>query len=91
MLTHFPYEEGFFIRAGGGLSSILYQIDASWSNSSDTVGGYGVLGGLGYAFWLGKSFNLTVNLDHSRQFYPSSTTKPENSQFTILYLGFDWY
>jgi hypothetical protein len=91
MLTHFPYEEGFFIRVGGGLSNIMYQIDASLSNSSDIVSGYGILGGLGYAFWLGKSFNLTVNLDHSRQFYPSSTTRPENSQFTILYLGFDWY
>ena len=91
MFTHFPYKEGFFIRAGGGLSNIIYVIDTTSGDVSDRVSGYGLLGGIGYAFWLGKSFNLTLNIDHSRQFYSGSTGDPDNSQFTIAYLGFDWY
>ena len=68
MFTHFPKEEGFFIRAGGGLSNLMFEIDGAFS-ASDSTGGFGILGGIGYAFWLGKSFNLTLNIDHSRQFY----------------------
>lgn len=91
MLTHFPWNEGFFLRGGGGLSNIVGEVKSGSLTWSDTASGSGLLGGVGYAFWLGKSFNLTVNLDHSRQFYPSSTTRPESSQFTTLSLGFDWY
>lgn len=91
MLTHFPREEGFFIRAGGGLSSLVIMVDGGYFSGDETVSGVGLLGGIGYAFWLGKSFNLTVNLDHSRQFYSSGAGEPDKSRFTILYLGFDWY
>lgn len=87
MLTHFPNEEGFFIRAGGGFSNIMAKTPVG----TDVVSGYGVLGGIGYAFWLGQSFNLTLNLDHSRQFYSGGTYDPENSQYTAAYVGFDWY
>ena len=90
MFTHFPQEEGFFIRAGGGLSNLTAELDWGFGSVSDTASGFGLLGGLGYAFWLGKSFNLTLNIDHSRQFY-SGGSDPDNSQFTIFYVGFDWY
>ncbi len=89
MLTHFPKEEGFFIRAGGGLSNLTFDVD-TFVTASETFNGFGFLGGIGYAFWLGKSFNLTLNIDHSRQFY-SGGNDPDNSQFTIFYVGFDWY
>ncbi|MCC7201624.1 MAG: hypothetical protein IT393_03020 [Nitrospirae bacterium] len=87
MLTHFPIEEGLFVRVGGGLSNIMYKV----GGSTNVVPGYGLLGGVGYAFWIGKSFNLTLTLDHSRQFYYGSVGEPDTSQFTIAYLGFDWY
>lgn len=87
MLTHFPLEEGFFIRGGGGFSNIMFITPIG----NEVVSGYGILGGVGYAFWLGKSFNLTLNLDHSRQFYSTGTNEPDKSQFTIGYIGFDWY
>lgn len=87
MLTHFPYEEGLFFRVGGGLSNIVAEVDGD----RDVVSGYGILGGVGYAFWLGKSFNLTLNLDHSRQYYSGGSDDPDRSQFTIAYVGFDWY
>ena len=88
MLTHFPKEEVFFIR-GGGLSNIGYTIKGSGNDIKCTETGYGILGGVGYAFWIGKSFNLTLNLDYSRQFYSGDIA--DSSNFTIAYLGFDWY
>lgn len=57
----------------------------------DVVRGFGILGGVGYAFWLGKTFNLTLNIDHSRQYYNSDAFEPNRSQFTSAYVGFDWY
>lgn len=90
MLTHFPWAEGFFVRGGGGLSNIQQEIKGTNSTSAQ-ANGYGVLGGIGYAFWLGKTFNLTLNMDHSRQYYAGGSNKPDNSQFTSAYVGFDWY
>ena len=90
MLTHFPQKEGFFIRAGGGLSNLTAEIDTGLGTASDTISGFGLLGGIGYAFWLGKRFNLTLNIDHSMQFYDGGND-PDSSQFTIFYMGFDWY
>ena len=91
MSTHFPREEGFFVRGGGGLSAMVNTVEGSGKAAAAQVSGYGLLGAVGYAFWLGKSFNLTLNIDHSRQFYPSGSSEPDSSQFTIIYMGFDWY
>jgi hypothetical protein len=44
--------------------------------------------GLGYALQFAQRHNITFTVDHSRQFYGSSTTQPENSQFTAAYLGY---
>ena len=88
MWTHFPQEEGPFFRLGGGPSAITADITTPFGDYSDSESGFGFLGGVGYAFWLRDRFNLTVNLDHSRQSYSGDV---DNSQFTIVYLGFDWY
>lgn len=85
--TFFPWERGLFVRGGVGLSAFTLEIDGE----SESYGGTNLLGGVGYAFWLGKQFNLTVNLDGSKQFYGSSDVEPESSQFWMLYAGFDWY
>ena len=94
MLTLFPQQKGLFIRLGGGASS--FSIDAKYKGYgisetiSETYNGYGGLAGIGYAFWLGRRFNLTLNVDHSRQYY-TDAAGPDESRFTIAYLGFDWY
>lgn len=92
MLTHFPYREGFFFRMGGGYSNLWLTIDTNFGDFDERLDGVGALAGLGYAFWLGKSFNLTLNLDYSQQWYSNDNpSEPDTSQFTILYVGFDWY
>lgn len=91
LMTHFPADEGFFVRLGGGFSNLLTMVETPFGDVSDKVSGVGLLGGFGYALWLGKSFNLTLNLDQSFQWYSSDPGEPDRSQFTILYVGFDWY
>ncbi len=83
-VTWFPAEKGFFVRGGGGLSSIL--IDNG--TTSNRTGGFGLLVGAGYALQVAGRHNITFTADHTRQSYGSSTTKPENSQFTAAYLGY---
>jgi hypothetical protein len=94
-LTVFPFERGLFIRSGLGRSEILareegptlggtYRIDRGASGTNAFFG-------VGWAFWLGQSFNLTVALDTSRQRYSSSFTDPESSSFWALWVGADWY
>ncbi|MFL5263624.1 MAG: hypothetical protein ACJ79L_14570, partial [Anaeromyxobacteraceae bacterium] len=66
--TWFPAERGFFLRGGAGLA--ILSVDAnsgSGGRVSNSYTGVGALAGLGYAFWLGQHFNLTLNLDASVQ------------------------
>lgn len=88
MLTWFPVERGPFLRGGLGLASISEDVTGGGSNSRT---GVGVLVGGGYAFWLGRSFNLTLNLDLSAQSYGKSLNEPKSSSFANLWVGFDWY
>ncbi len=93
--TYFPTERGFFLRGGAGLSVFGVEAEATGASFSDSTSGVSVLGGIGYAFWLGRSFNLTLNLDLSAQSYGSQNDAlgllPESSRFWALYVGFDWY
>jgi hypothetical protein len=91
VVTWFPQQRGFFLRGGGGLSTLVSTASVSGQSGSDTVFGVGVLGGLGYAFWLGQHFNLTLNADVSAQAFPSSSDKPTSAAFFDTYLGFTWY
>ena len=89
VLTYFPVRSGPFVRGGGGFSNLLLEIDSVVGlNVREQYTGFGFLVGAGYAFWLGRRFNLTLNIDHARQFYSGD---PDSSRFTIIYLGFDWY
>jgi len=88
MLTWFPVERFYFLRGGLGLSSFQWKNYNSWEYAS----GVNVDLGAGMAFWLGRSFNLTVNLDYSVQRYGSSKEwVPSRSSFIAIWLGFDWY
>lgn len=88
MLTFFPWERGFFVRAGVGPSFLSFDYN---SYTSSSYAGFNGDVGLGYAFWLGDSFNFTVNGDFAAQTYGSSSNAPESSHFFLFWLGFDWY
>jgi hypothetical protein len=90
MLTWFPMERGLFLRGGAGLSA--FTLDDPSAITLRSIRGVNATVGGGYAFWLGRTFNLTVNLDLSAQRYDSSAAgAPTRSNFTALWLGFDWY
>jgi hypothetical protein len=86
MLTWFPMERGFFLRGGLGLTRLTEEL----SNATASVNGANIDVGAGYAFWMGRTFNLTLNLDFSAQRY-NSNDGPSSSNFTAIWLGFDWY
>lgn len=89
MLTWFPIERGLFLRGGLGVTN--YKVEVKGQGSDDVDGANFTVGG-GYAFWLGRTFNLTLNLDYSAQTYNSGRSgAPSRTNFTALWLGFDWY
>jgi hypothetical protein len=88
MLTWFPVQRGPFLRGGLGLAEISEDITGGRTHSRS---GVGVVVGGGYAFWLGRSFNLTLNLDLSAQSYAKAVNEPKSSSFANLWVGFDWY
>lgn len=90
--TFFPREKGLFLRGGLGRSGLSKTREVGGLTLEDSsVDGFNVTGGIGWAFWLLQSFNLTVNLDLSRQWYASNAAGFESSSFGALWLGFDWY
>ena len=87
--TWFPMGEGLFLRGGAGLSKIVWSVDTPYGDASNSEDGFNVLVGGGYAFWLGQTFNLTLNVDYSTQSYSSDVI--DSSNFWNLWVGFDWY
>ncbi len=91
MGTYFPNEHGLFFRGGGGFSLLsLKSKENDTTTERHSVGGPGLLAGIGYAFWLGESFNITINFDYSRQFYTGDDLI-RGSDFSAIWVGFDWY
>jgi len=93
MATFFPLGAGPFVRGGIGL--------ARWSTSLEQpgaptitkeTGGYTFNAGAGYAFWIGRSFNVTADVAYSMQVYTDGDpTVPDGSSFWSAGLGFGWY
>lgn len=91
MATYFPLVTGFFVRGGTGLALAIQDVSVGVISQSESVSGFDVDVGVGYAFWLLKSFNLTVGIDLAQQFYSKQTGKPDDSRFWTFNLGFMWY
>lgn len=88
MLTWYPLERGPFLRGGAGLSSFRRD----WTGyDTGQFGGANLTIGAGYAFWLGRTFNLSLHLDYSKQWYGANAIALTNSSYAALWLGFDWY
>ncbi len=91
MITWYPMQRGLFLRGGVGVATLSWDFVDAFGRGTDTVDGLGVLGGLGYAFWLGRSFNLTLNADVSAQLFRDELHRPSSARFLDVYLGFGWY
>jgi hypothetical protein len=91
VVTVFPTERGVFLRAGAGLAGLSQEWDDGFQYAYSSVWGGSILGGVGYAWWLGRSFNLTLHADVSAQWYANATGDPSSSAGMNAYLGFRWY
>jgi hypothetical protein len=91
MITYFPMTTGPFLRAGAGVSMYNAQINFGSAHYSKSDVGFGCLAGFGYAFWLGKTFNLALNFDYTFQKYPKKEYKPEDSHFWTIYVSCYWF
>lgn len=91
VLTYFPTGRGLFLRGGAGLAFISSEKDEDgFTVASDDANGVGLMGGLGYAWWLGRRFNLTLHGDVNLHAYTGSDVPSSSATFTG-YLGFRWY
>jgi hypothetical protein len=86
VFTFFPDADGLFLRFGGG-GSLLHVRQAG---ETDVHKGYNGLVGVGYAFWVGERFNLSVRVDHSRARYEKKSAV-ETTELWSAAVGFDWY
>lgn len=91
--TYFPMGHGLSLKGGVGLAqfSQTYKFDGPYADEKYSRSGLNATVGIGYAWWLGRSFNLSVNLDLAAQSYGSSDTEVESSRYGALYVGFDWF
>jgi len=95
VVTYFPFPSGrgLFLRGGAGFAGINSYVSDNFNFTyahSDTYG-LGLLGGLGYAWWLGRQFNLTVHGDVNWHAYTGNADAPSNSATFTGYIGFRWY
>jgi hypothetical protein len=95
VLTFYPFERGLFLRGGAGIASISataesFNVLGNKTKTTDSASGGDIALGAGYAFWLGQRFNLSLNLDWSRQFFGRSENV-DGASFWRFGLGFGWY
>ena len=84
-LTWFPWESGLFLKAGAGISTFGVTVDSDTTRST----GFGFLLGAGFALQLVGSHHVTLSVEQTWQSYGgSSSTKPDSSQFTSVFLGY---
>jgi hypothetical protein len=91
MVTFFPMERGLFLRGGVGLSRITADVTNGVDRVAETNSGVNLTVGAGYAFWIGRTFNMTINLDLSAQKFNSGKLTVTSGSTAALWLGFDWY
>jgi hypothetical protein len=88
----FPWERGAFARVAAGRSILLVDTDGPVLIGKGTYGGWNIIGGVGYAFWLGKAFNLTLNVDYqAHRFSSDGDIDVARGSGWSTWVGFDWY
>jgi opacity protein-like surface antigen len=91
VVTFFPTGRGLFLRGGAGFAQISSEVDDGFFVDRSDANGVGLLGGVGYAWWLGRRFNLTLHGDVNLHAYSGNSDAPSSSTTFTGYLGFRWY
>lgn len=88
----FPWERGAFARVTAGRSILLVESDGPVLAGKGSYAGWNAIGGVGYAFWLGQTFNLTLNLDYqAHSFSDAGPIDVTGAGGWSAWVGFDWY
>ena len=92
--SYFPKSKGLFYRGGLGYSSYSFKSETFVPSSQrdEILHDYSVAGiggeiGLGYAFWMGRSFNLTLSGNIGGNYFKDA----EVSIWKQYSLGLMWY
>ncbi len=89
-ISYYPMEKGLFLKTGAGISRTNVVVGNIGVYEQENYTGTGFLFGFGYDFWLGKSFNLGIHAEYSKQSYIHSNA-PDDTEFTTVYLSFYWF
>lgn len=90
VFTLYPAGRGLFFRGGGGLSSLALDEHAP-VHLHRRYDGLNVAGGAGYAWWIGRRFNFSLDLEGSRHRLFRSAEGPRSATFWTLLAGIGWY
>ncbi len=85
---YYPMNEGIFLKAGIGRSVYQMTISGGPFKISESESGLALLGGIGYAAWLGETFNLCFHLDYTTQSYGEVI---DSSKFWAIYMSAYWF
>jgi hypothetical protein len=88
----FPWRDGAFLRGAAGASNVLVTSDGPVLSGTGTLWGGNALVGLGYAWWVGETFNLTFGADYRRLWrFRGGVEGVGTAGGWSACLGFDWY
>ena len=85
-VTIFPFDKGLALKGGFGAAIAVHD----YEDSSESYIGTAYLVGAGYHLWLGRTFNLGINFDYSRQRYNDEDFY-DDTDFYSAYVSFYWF
>jgi hypothetical protein len=82
----FPFDRGPFVRVGVGYGRLAFDTSATGYHQAESLGGFGVVGGVGYALSLGP-FDVFLRVDGSRHWTGGGRFGVDSATFWAGYLG----
>ena len=98
VLTFYPWDDGLYVKAGGGFSQYRLNMDMSAEDEWGTTqkasetrksNGFGIVTAVGGAIGFGGSFHLVGELQYSRQWY--SDEGLDNTWMFVTMAGIGFY
>ncbi len=86
-----PFGRGLFLRGGAGYARLGFDTRATGFHQSEAHGGFGLVGGAGYALALGRSFDAFARLEAMHQWYDVPRIGLQGATFWAAYVGVLWF